>query len=115
MFYNATVAEHQQPMRAILITRPQTSSSSGVYFISPDQFKWHIETPEAWEEMVSIGGAVYARSSVQDWQPADLLNPLAAAAMQQFVEPPAAGPGTADDLLQLLAAAGSPIPVWSPR
>lgn len=106
MLYDATVAEHQQLMRGIIITTPQTSSSQGVYFIAPDRFKWHVETPEAWEEMVSIRGAVYARSSVQDWQPADLLNPLAAAAMQQFVEPPAARPGTADDLLQLLAAAG---------
>lgn len=106
LIYDATVAEHQQPMRGIIITTPPTGTSSGVYFIAPDRFKWHVETPDAWEEMVSIEGAVYARSSVQDWQPADLLNPLAAAAMQQFIDPPAAGPGSAEDLLRILAAAG---------
>jgi len=101
----AVVAEHAQPMRGIILTDPVNATSQGVFFIAPDHFKWHLETPDAWEEMVSIGGAVYARSSVQDWQPADLLNPFAAAAMKQFVEPPTGG-GSAQDLLDILAQAG---------
>ena len=105
MIYNALVAEHEQPMRSIIISLPPSATGQTVSFIAPDRFLWHVETPAGWEEAVSIGGVVSSRSSVQDWTTVDVLSPLAAAAMVQFTDPPPAQ-GTAEGLIQLLEQLG---------
>jgi len=105
MLHGAVVAEHQQSMQMIITSLPHSATGQTAAFIAPDRFLWHVETPAGWEEVVSIAGVVSSRSSVQDWTQVDLLSPLAAAAMKQFIDPPAPQ-GTAEELLNLVAAAG---------
>jgi len=86
ILFNAQVSEHQQP--AIRITMALQNSMQWIDFIRPDRFHWKNQAGEIWEEVISVGGSSYARSSTQGWQPTPLLDPAAALLMQAFTNPP---------------------------
>jgi hypothetical protein len=86
ILYNAQLREHQQP--AIRITLVLLHSIQWIDFVKPDRFHWKNQAGETWEEVISVGGSSYARSSSQGWQPTPLLDPDAALLLQAFTNPP---------------------------